>query len=310
MADRLAGSPDRASLGRSSIRAERRMSRAFRIERDFALLATILVAVGRADSGPFAWVAAALVVAFGLVGGARAVSARVEDLDPTPDRAALSALTRWPRLAPALIPAVALAGAFGAVRLVPANVALVPALIVVWLVIERLVSTEGQIARGETGEPWTDRTAVLGGALAAAFIGFVGVAVLVPGGLVEPLPPGAPAGLDALPERALLGLAAADALLAGLLGYRLSVLRVRSGREAAWSAGTYAIVIAIGAGAIRALAVPRILGPALLTLLFFLWDAIHASDPARRRTVNWIVQIVALALLGAGVVVLNLQLRA
>ena len=46
------------------------------------------------------------------------------------------------------------------------------------------------------------------------------------------------------------------------------------------------------------MAIPRLLGPALLTLAFYLWDAFHAATPARRRDARWIWQTVLLAVLG------------
>ena len=51
------------------------------------------------------------------------------------------------------------------------------------------------------------------------------------------------------------------------------------------------------------------LGPALLTLAFYLWDAVQAATPARRRDARWIWQIVLLAVLGLAVVAWNLLLR-
>ena len=52
-------------------------------------------------------------------------------------------------------------------------------------------------------------------------------------------------------------------------------------RDALWSAATYAAAIAIGAAALRAMEIPRLIGPALLTLAFYLWDAL--ARHARRR---------------------------
>jgi hypothetical protein len=42
-------------------------------------------------------------------------------------------------------------------------------------------------------------------------------------------------------------------------------------------------VVAIAAVALRSIEIPRILGPALLVLVFFLWDAIHNGGRTRRR---------------------------
>ncbi len=60
----------------------------------------------------------------------------------------------------------------------------------------------------------------------------------------------------------------------------------------------------------RFIEVPRLLGPALLTLTFYLWDAFHGAAPSRRRDAGWIWQILLLAALGIAVVALNLMTRA
>jgi hypothetical protein len=140
-----------------------------------------------------------------------------------------------------------------------------------------------------------------------AFIAFTGVATLVPGGLAEP--GGAAAGGGTLSQGWLVVLAIDDALIALLLGYRLAVLRYGTAADAARSALTYAIVVAVAAGATRAIDVPRLLGPAVLTLVFYLWDALHGTAPARRREPRFLWELALLAVLGAVVVVWNLQLR-
>ena len=78
----------------------------------------------------------------------------------------------------------------------------------------------------------------------------------------------------------------------------------RSGRPA-----TYAAVVAIAAAAVRAVALPRLLGPALLALVFFVWDGVHGAPPTQRRDPRWIWQIALLVVLGAAVVAWNLALR-
>ena len=124
---------------------------------------------------------------------------------------------------------------------------------------------------------------------------------MVPGGLVQTA--------GAIDESNLLVLAAGDALVAGLLGYRAMALRVTNVREALGPALTYAAAIAIGAAAIRAMAIPSLVGPALLTLAFYLWDAFVGSVPMRRRDRRWISQITVLACLGIVVALWNLLLR-
>ena len=49
--------------------------------------------------------------------------------------------------------------------------------------------------------------------------------------------------------------------------------------------------------------------PALLTLVFFLWDAFQGAPPSRRRDPRWIWQTALLVALGVIVVVWNLGLR-
>ena len=133
-----------------------------------------------------------------------------------------------------------------------------------------------------------------------------GVAALVPGGLPEPGSTGIDTGLS---EGWMLVLALGDALVALVLGYRVASVRYGSRRDAVRSALTYAIVIAVAAGAIRAMDVPRLVGPAALTLVFYLWDALHATAPARRREPRFLWETILLAVLAVVVVAWNLRLR-
>ena len=121
------------------------------------------------------------------------------------------------------------------------------------------------------------RTAVLVTTLLVAFLAFTGVAATVPGGFAQPGADGAGGG--ALPEGDLLALAIADGVIAFLLGYRASALRVLNARDALISALTYAAAIAIGAAAVRAMAIPRFLGPALGSLHMFF----HRLGPVLAR---------------------------
>jgi len=81
--------------------------------------------------------------------------------------------------------------------------------------------------------------------------------------------------------------AGADALIAFLLGYRAAALRSSSFRDVTWFALTGAAVVAIAAVALRSIEIPRILGPALLVVVFFLWDTIHSGGRTRRRRDPW-----------------------
>jgi hypothetical protein len=55
--------------------------------------------------------------------------------------------------------------------------------------------------------------------------------------------------------------------------------------------------------------IPRLLGPALLVLAFYLWDALTGAQSSRRREPRFIWQTGLLAVLGILVVAWNLMLR-
>ncbi len=262
--------------------------------RELVILAIAVIGPSRLLDGPLVWLVAVLVAAAVAVGAAayiadgRARDAPVEGV---------------------ILPALAAAGSLGAIRVVPLGILLVPALAAAWVLIDRTLEFEGRVAGREGQASADDRTTALGYAIVIAFLSFVGVATFIQGGLVEPAPRSdAPAPIP-LDEQALLLLALADAVVAGLLGFRVSVLRERSLVDALWSAATYAAVVAIAAAAVRAVALPRLLGPALLALVFFVWDGVHGAPPAQRRDPRWIWQTALLVVLGAAVVAWNLALR-
>ena len=152
---------------------------------------------------------------------------------------------------------------------------------------ERIVGA----AQGPTAD---DRTASLVAILVVALVAFVGVAAESPAGWRAPEPAGR-ARRAAVRSPNLVVLALADAVVAGLLGYRAAALRTASARDALWAALTYAVAIAIGAAAVRAIGIPRLIGPALLMFLFYLWDTLHAAPPSRRRDPRWLWETAILA---------------
>jgi hypothetical protein len=160
---------------------------------------------------------------------------------------------------------------------------------------------EARIHHARTGLSADDRTAVLVDP-AGRFIGFTGVAAMVPGGLVQPQGGGPARDQPAGP-------CGGDGIIAGLLGYRAVALRIGNLVDALWSAATYLAAIAIAAAALRAMEIPRLIGPALLTLAFYLWDALAGTQPARRRELRWIWQTGLLAAIGVLVTAWNLLLR-
>ena len=76
-------------------------------------------------------------------------------------------------------------------------------------------------------------------------------------------------------------------------------------RPVPWALGIYASFTAWR----LYLAYRNRLGPAMLTLAFYLWDAFHAASPSHRRDARWIWQTLLLVGLGAMVIAWNLLLR-
>jgi hypothetical protein len=269
------------------------MSRALRSwtrsRRDLVIAAVVVVGLARFADGDVIWV----------IGGLLFAAAGLGTWQVLGDEAATSIPAES-----GINPAVATAVSVWAVQLVPIGLGLVPALLVVGVLIDRCLRIEERIVVASHSLTPSDRTALLVASVVVGFIGFTGAAVMVPGGLADPAAPGA----ALLTDQGLLVLALADGLIASLLGYRLSVIRQANLRAAVWSAATYGGAIAIGAAALRAIGIPRLVGPAILTLVFFLWDAFHGASPARRRDPRWIWQTALLVVLGVAVIAWNLRL--
>ena len=263
-------------------------------QRDLALVAVTIVGLSRLVEPPLVWLVAVLLLGAVILGALQVLS---DELGPTEAGAGVS-------IEALILPAVAAVACLGAIRLVPFGLWLVPGLGVTWLLVRRTLAMEARIHRASSGLSPDDRTAVLVTILLVGFIGFTGVAAMVPGGLVERT-----GGTDPLAESNLLILAIGDGIIAGLLGYRAVTLRISSLIDALWSAAAYAAAIAIGAAALRAMEIPRLMGPALLTLAVYLWDALTGTAPARRRERRWIWQTGLLAALGVVVAAWNLLLR-
>lgn len=266
--------------------------------RDLAIAAVTIVGLSRLIEPPGAWLVAIFLLGAVVLGTLQVLGDEAEHHDGGGLGIPVESL---------LLPAVAAVACLGAIRLVPFGLGLVPALLITGWLIDRCLALEARILADPEGLGGDDRTAVLVTTLIVAFLGFVGVAAMVPGGLAQPGAGGVAGG--PLPRRDLLALATGDAVIAFLLGYRAAALRVATLRDALWSAATYAAAIAIAAAAVRFMEIPRLMGPALLTLTFYLWDAFHAASPSRRRDARWIWQTLLLAILGALVIALNLMIR-
>jgi hypothetical protein len=268
--------------------------------RDLEILATAVVGMAVVLSGPLVWLAGGLLLAAMIVGTLDVLAAGDED------RVADRHGDRSVPVESLILPAVAAIGCLGAIRLVPLGLALVPALAGCALLIDRAIVVEARLLANEQAPSAEDRSRILIAVLTVALVAFTGIAAAVPGGIAGLEPAGAPVTPLALGN--LLVLALADAFVAALLGYRAAALRAVGLRDALWSALTYGVAIAIGAAAIRALGIPRLIGPALLMLLFYLWDVLHGTSPAGRRDPRWIWQTAVLAGLGIVVAWWNLRL--
>jgi hypothetical protein len=262
--------------------------------RDLALLVVVIVGLARLLDGPLSWVVAVLLLVATLLGSLQVLGHL--DTPETEDGVPIESL---------ILPGVAAIGCLGAITLVPIGVLMVPALAGTAFLVDRTLLLEERILVADRALTPEDRSSVLVATLLVGFVGFVGAASLVPGGLAGgPGEPVAPlSGTD------LLLLAGTDAIVAGLLGYRAAALRMTMLRDVLWSAATYAVVIAIGAAALRAMAIPRLIGPALLTLAFYLWDAFHGASPSVRRDPRWIWQTMLLVVLGVIVAGWNVLIR-
>ena len=263
--------------------------------RDLALLVVVIVGLGRLLDGPLTWVVALLLLAATLLASLQILGQL--NAPGTEHGVPIESL---------ILPGVAAMGCLGAIELVPVGALMVPALAATAFLVDRALVLEERILVADRALTPEDRSSILVATLLVGFVAFVGVGALVPGGLAgrpgETVPP--------LSTRDLLLLAGADAVVAGLLGYRAAALRMTMLRDVLWSAATYAIAIAIGAAALRAMAIPRLIGPALLTLAFYLWDAFHGASPSMRRDPRWIWQTALLLVLGLLVAGWNILIRA
>ncbi|HEX2626783.1 MAG TPA: hypothetical protein VHL56_07730 [Candidatus Limnocylindrales bacterium] len=250
-------------------RADQRALRGEAGARDLAITVGLVVALSRAVPDTFVW-PIALVLLAGVVLGALQIVAE----------ASPSAASAGVPVESLILPGAAALAALGAIRLVPIGLAIAPAIVLAGGLVGLAMVTELRIARSSGPPSSADRTAVLIEILVIGFLGFAGVASLVPGGLPVPGQGGGAIGQDGI---AVLAQAGGDAIIGFLLAYRVAALRSSNLRDVAWFGLSGAAVVAIAAVALRSIEIPRILGPALLVLVFFLWDAIHSGGGSVRR---------------------------
>jgi len=206
-------------------------------------------------------------------------------------------------------PAVLAFGSIGLLHLVPIGLLEVPIVAALLWLLLRALNLEARLARATTPPSSADRTAVLAMTMVAGLVAFAGIAALVPGGLPDP---SAVINGGPVPQASpslVFGLAAADGLVAFLLAYRVAALRSTSIRDVGWAASTAAAAVAIAGAFLRTLEIPGILGPALLVLVFFLWEAMHGGASARRGDPRRIWETLLLVALGLVVIVWSVGLR-
>jgi hypothetical protein len=236
--------------------------------RDLAIGVTVVVALSRLTPDPFAWPVAAFLLAATMIGVLQVLSDAVPGAD----------IVGVP-IEATLLPGLAAGASVVALRLVPLGLWLAPAVAGLALLILAAVAVEGRLVRASGPPSSTDRSAVGILALLVGFLAFAGIAGMLPA--VAGSFDGSPLGpADPIQLAAFVSL---DALVGGVLGYRAAALRTSSVRDVAWFAIGAGMVTAIAAVALRSIELPRLIGPALLVLVFFLWDAIHGGRPARRR---------------------------
>jgi len=204
----------------------------------------------------------------------------------------------------ALLPAVVAVAASLALRLVPVGWELVLAVGIVLALVDRALSVDLRRARtdGAVGE----RFELLATSLASAFLAFAGAASAVTGSPVSGQPATGTQGADA---GALIVLAVIDGGFAWMLGFGLARPGAASLQDAALVATGYGSVVAVGAWLMGGLAVPGLVGPALLVLLLYLWDSVRATTPSLRHDPRWRWQMGLLVVLAVLVVAWSLARR-
>ena len=190
-----------------------------------------------------------------------------------------AAETRGVPIESLILPAVAAVGCLGAIRLVPVGLWLAPALVATGFLVDAASRSRSHHRVADRGRTATTGRPSWSRPCSSRSSAFAGVAALSPAG--------SPAAGRRRSARRKAPTSRSSRSptpsIAFLLGYRAAALRVATLRDALWSAATYALAIAIGAAALRAMEIPRLLGPALLTLVFYLWDAFHGAPvPAAR----------------------------
>ena len=139
--------------------------------RDLAIAVGMVVALSRFAPDGFAWPIAIVLLAGVLLATLQVVA----EADPAAQSAGVP-------IESLMLPGAAALAALGAIRLVPIGIVLAPAFVLTGGLVGLALVTELRIARSSGPASSPDRTAVLIEVLVVGFLGFAGVAALVPAG--------------------------------------------------------------------------------------------------------------------------------
>ena len=179
-------------------------------------------------------------------------------------------------------------------------------LLVAWVVeLETADAASGDVATpsepgasGALADGHARPFAVRVGALGIAFLAFAAVGGFVPGGLAG--------DGRTLTATALVATIVLDVIIGGLAGYRIAALLPHSRREGIVALYQYAVASGHIGGFLRVLALPRLFGPALLTLLLYLVTGFRESPTPIRQSRRLVEESGLLVIAGAAAVVWGL----
>ncbi len=140
--------------------------------------------------------------------------------------------------------------------------------------------------------------------LGVAFVAFVAIGGMVPGGFAGE---GGPLG-----GQALAAIVTLDVLVGGLVGYRIASIESTSRFDRivrVLAFAQYAIPIGIAGASLRMLALPRLFGPALLTLVAYVVTGLRDSPEPVVYNRRLLQETALLGLAGALAVVWGLMVR-
>ncbi len=160
------------------------------------------------------------------------------------------------------------------------------------------------VEAGPETPPHPRPVAVRATSLGLAFVAFAAIAGIVPGGIAG--------DGESLSMPALAATVALDMLVGGLVGYRIASITSPSRFDRivrVLAVGQYALPVGIAGASLRALALPRLFGPALLTLVAYVVTLLRDSPEPVLYNRRLLQEAAVLLLAGALAVVWGLLVR-